>query len=161
MKKLVFLMLIALGSLQARAQSTPHAIGAHLGGSTLDLEYQYHFSKKNFLDLTAGVFDLNDGFAFQAAYNWNIKQWGGWTPDFGTWKLWGGFGAGLGYYSATRDEGFFFGPLGDVGFGFTLKRCPLTVGVDYRPMLALNTGDGFGIISRGFRNLGLTVTYRF
>lgn len=161
MKKVIFFLLILWGSLQAGAQTTPHAIGVHLGGSTLDLEYQYHFSKKNFLDVTAGVFDLNDGFSLQAAYNWNLKQWSDWTPNFGTWKVWGGFGAGLGYYNETGEDGLFFGPLGDVGFGFTLNKCPLTVGVDYRPMLALNTGDGFGIIGHGFYNLGLTVTYRF
>ena len=50
---------MALGTLTASAQKTPHAIGAHFGGSTIDLEYQYHFSKRNFLDLTAGVFNLS------------------------------------------------------------------------------------------------------
>lgn len=66
MKKLAFLLIMALGTLTASAQKTPHAIGAHFGGSTIDLEYQYHFSKRNFLDLTAGVFNLSDGFALQA-----------------------------------------------------------------------------------------------
>lgn len=86
MKKLAFLLIMALGTLTASAQKTPHAIGAHFGGSTIDLEYQYHFSKRNFLDLTAGVFNLSDGFALQGVYNWNIKQWPGWTPRFATWK---------------------------------------------------------------------------
>lgn len=78
MKRYLFTLLLALGALSVQAQKTPHAIGAHFGGSTIDLEYQYHFSKKNFLDVTAGVFNLSDGFAFQGVYNWNIKQWPNW-----------------------------------------------------------------------------------
>ena len=73
MKRYLFTLLLALGALSVQAQKTPHAIGAHFGGSTIDLEYQYHFSKKNFLDVTAGVFNLSDGFALQGVYNWNIR----------------------------------------------------------------------------------------
>lgn len=162
MKRIIFMLLVALSALTARAQSTNHAIGAHFGGSTIDLEYQYHFSNKNFLDCTAGLFDLDDGFSLQAVYNWNIKQWPQWTPNFGTWKFWGGFGGGVGFYDRGDDHaGMFFGPVGTLGFGFTLQCCPLTLGVDYRPMVAFNTGNDFSIIDRGFRNIGLTLTYRF
>ena len=48
-----------------------------------------------------------------------------------------------------------------LGFGFTLKDAPLTFGIDYRPMVAFNVGDDFSILDRGFRNLGVTLTYRF
>ena len=161
MKKFFLLLMVVLGSLTASAQKTPHAIGAHFGGSTLDLEYQYHFSNKNFLAIDAGVFDIDDGFSLQGIYNWNIKQWGNWTPRFGTWKLWGGFGAGVGIYDAGDDTNFFFGPVGNFGFGFTLKVCPLSVGLDYRPMVAFDCGDDFSIIDHGFRNIGLTLSYRF
>lgn len=157
MKKFLAIMVVALVSLTAHAQHTPHAFGAHFGGSTIDLEYQYHFSSKNFLAVNAGVFDLDEGFSLQGVYNWNIQQWGDWTPRFGTWKLWGGFGGGLGSYS----DNFFFGPVGTLGFGFTLKACPLTMGLDYRPMVAFNCGDDFSVIDCGFRNVGLSVTYRF
>ena len=54
-----------------------------------------------------------------------------------------------------------FGPVGTVGFGFTPKKLPLTVGVDYRPMVAFVLGDEFDVLSTGFYNFGLTVTYRF
>lgn len=163
MKKFILCMFVALASLcTAQAQSTPHAIGLHIGGSTIDLEYQYHFSKKNFLDVTAGVFNLNDGFAAQAVYNWNIKQWDNWTPKFATWKIWGGVGAGFGAYDfGDSCDGLFLGPVGTFGFGFTLRSCPLSVGLDYRPMVAFNLGDGDTIIKEGFRNVGLTLTYRF
>ena len=161
MKKYLLALVIALMGLTAHAQRTPHAIGAHFGGSTIDLEYQYHFSNRDFLDVTAGVFDLDDGFAFQAVYNWNIKQWGNWTPRFGTWKFWGGFGGGMGFYDHYKNDGFFFGPVGTLGFGFTLKVCPLTFGLDYRPMVAFNVGDDFDILDHGFRNIGVTLTYRF
>ena len=162
MKKILLLMFVALVALGAQAQRTPHAIGAHFGGSTMDFEYQYHFNKKNFLDVTAGVFDLDDGFSLQAVYNWNIKQWPSWTPRFATWKFWGGFGGGLGYYDdGDHHDGFFLGPVGTLGFGFTLKDIPLTFGIDYRPMIAVNLGDDFRLIDSGFKNLGVTLTYRF
>ena len=145
----------------ASAQRTPHALGIHIGGSTVDLEYQYHFNNKNFVDVTAGVFDFNDGFLAQGVYNWNIKEWGNWTPRFGTWKFWGGVGAGLGFIDDDHDNNFMFGPVGTLGFGFTLKCCPLSLGLDYRPMVAIEIGDNSGVDNRGFRNIGLSLTYRF
>lgn len=161
MKKLLFALLFVFAALTARAQSTPHAIGAHFGGSTIDLEYQYHFSNKNFIDVTAGIFNLDEGFALQGTYNWNIWQSKGWTPRFADWKFWGGFGAGIGVYDYDGCSGLFLGPVGTLGFGFTLKVCPLTFGIDYRPMVAIQLGDDSGLNDRGFRNLGLTITYRF
>ena len=162
MKRYLFTLLLALGALSVQAQKTPHAIGAHFGGSTIDLEYQYHFSKKNFLDVTAGVFNLSDGFALQGVYNWNIRQWPNWKPRFATWKFWGGFGAGIGFYDYDDGEdGVFLGPVGTLGFGFTLKDVPLTFGLDYRPMVAINLGPGDALVDHGFRNIGVTLTYRF
>lgn len=162
MKKYLLLAFFALVTLGSYAQRTPHAIGAHFGGSTIDLEYQYHFNNKNFFDVTAGVFDLDDGFSLQGVYNWNIKQWPNWTPRFATWKFWGGFGAGLGYYDDdSHKDGMFFGPVGTLGFGFTPKDIPLTIGLDYRPMVAFNVGNDFKIINSGFKNIGVTLTYRF
>jgi len=161
MKKLFLAAMLAVTGLAAHAQRTPHAVGAHFGGSTLDLEYQYHFSKRNFLDVTAGVFDLGDGFTAQATYNWNLKQWPGWTPRFATWKVWGGLGGGIGFYDHDDRDGMMVGPVGTLGFGFTLKDLPLTFGLDYRPMVAFVVGDGFDVLDSGFKNLGVTVTYRF
>lgn len=161
MKKYLLTLFIAFMGMTAYAQRTPHAIGAHFGGSTIDLEYQYHFSKRNFLDVTAGVFDLDDGFSLQGVYNWNIKQWGNWTPRFATWKFWGGLGAGIGFYDCGHADGMFLGPVGTLGFGFTLKSIPLTFGVDYRPMVAFHFADDFDILDHGFRNIGVTLTYRF
>ena len=143
------------------AQRTPHAIGFHIGGSTTDFIYQYHFNNKNFLDITAGVFDFDDGFLLQGVYNWNIKEWSNWTPRFGTWKFWGGFGAGVGFENEDHDDSFMLGPVGNLGFGFTLKCCPLSMALDYRPMVAFAVGDHSGLIDKGFRNIGLSLTYRF
>ncbi|MDD5989407.1 MAG: hypothetical protein PUC38_08055 [Bacteroidales bacterium] len=155
-KKLFLAVLLCMTALTMSAQRTKHALGVHIGGATVDVEYQYHLSDKNFLDVTAGIFDFGDGFAAQGIYNWNVKQWGDWTPKFATWKLWAGVGAGIGAY-----HDFMFGPVGTVGFGFTPKKLPLTVGVDYRPMVAFVLGDEFDVLSTGFYNFGLTVTYRF
>lgn len=162
MKKLIFTLFTTLVVTCTFAQNTPHAIGAHIGGSTIDFEYQYHFNNHNFIDATVGVFDFGDGFIAQGIYNWNIKQWSNWTPSFGTWKLWGGVGAGVGFYDdGDHGNGCILGPVGNLGFGFTLKSCPLTIGVDYRPMVAFNLGNDGHVVNKGFWDLGLTVTYRF
>lgn len=161
MKRIFLMSLFALAAFAVHAQRTPHAVGVHFGGSTIDLEYQYHFSNKNFLDVTAGIFDLGDGFFAQAVYDWNIKEWADWTPNFATWKFWGGVGGGIGFYDHDHHDGMLIGPVGTLGFGFTVKDFPLTVGLDYRPMVGMVVGDDFDIIDSGFKNIGLTLTYRF
>ncbi len=162
MKKILIAAFVAFAfSTGLHAQRTPHAIGAHFGGSTIDLEYQYHFNNRNFLDATAGIFDLDEGFCAQVVYNWNIRQWADWTPRFATWKFWGGFGGGIGAYDDGDGSGLFLGPVGMLGFGFTLKDVPLTLGLDYRPMVAVNFGHGDAILDSGFKNIGISLTYRF
>ena len=83
MKKIILGLLLALSAHQAQAQSTPHALGVHFGGSTTDIEYQYHFSKRNFLDVTLGLFDFDKGFAAQGIYNWNLHSRTGLPSDGG------------------------------------------------------------------------------
>ena len=161
MKKTILTVALACATMGVSAQRTPHAIGFHFGGSTIDFLYQYHFNNKNFLDVSAGVFDMDDGFLAQGVYNWNIQEWKNWTPRFGSWKFWGGVGGGLGFTDGDDDDGFMLGPVGNLGFGFTLKCCPLSVGIDYRPMVAFTVGDHSGLVDRGFRNIGLSMTYRF
>lgn len=162
MKKALFTALFAFASIFSYAQQTPHAIGFHLGGSTIDLEYQYHLSSRNFLDFTVGVFNLDDGFLAQGFYNWNIQQWDNWTPDFATWKLWGGVGAGVGFIDGHKHHNsLMLGPAGTIGFGFTMKAAPLTFGLDYRPMVAIALGHDSGIVDHGFFNIGITMSYRF
>ena len=102
MKKYVLTLLITLAAMPLLAQRTPDALGVHLGGSTLDIEYQYHFNKKNFVDVTVGSFDVPHGFMIQGTYNWNLKEFEDWTPNFATWKVWAGAGVGIGGYD-THD----------------------------------------------------------
>lgn len=161
MKRTIITLLFTLFAVLAIAQRTPHALGFHIGGSTVDLEYQYHFNTKNFVDATVGVFDFDDGFLAQGVYNWNIQRWSHWTPHFGTWKLWGGIGAGVGFFDDDEDNQVMLGPVGTLGFGCTLRNCPLSFGVDYRPMVAFILGGDTDIEDRGFRNIGFTLTYRF
>lgn len=161
MKKYVLTLLITLAAMPLFAQRTPHALGVHLGGSTFDVEYQYHFNKKNFFDITVGAFDIKYGFMIQGTYNWTIKEFEDWTPDFATWKVWGGVGVGIGAYDTPDRSGLVLGPTGDLGFGFTFNAVPITLGVDYRPMVAIALGSHSGLINKGFYNLGVTATYRF
>lgn len=161
MKKFVLTLLVSLAAMPLLAQRTPHALGVHLGGSTLDIEYQYHFNKKNFVDVTLGSFDVPHGFMIQGTYNWNLKDFEDWTPDFATWKVWAGAGVGIGGYDTHDYSGLMLGPVGDLGFGFTINSVPITLGIDYRPMVAIALGTHSGLVDNGFFNLGITATYRF
>ena len=106
-------------------------------------------------------FNLDDGFSASALYNWNIREWSNWTPRGGTWKLWGGVGGAVGGLSCPDYDGFLFGPAADLGFGITFKGAPVTLGVDYRPIVAFVVGGNSGVVTQGFWNFGLTLTYRF
>lgn len=161
MKKLFFVLFLGVLPLMMKGQSTPHALGFHVGGSTIDLEYQYHYNKKNFLDLNLGVFDLSHGFYGSGIYNWNLVRWSDWTPELGVWKLYAGVGGAFGYTTYRDYDGVFAGVVGTIGFGVTLKPAPLTFAVDYRPMIALALGNHSGILTPGFWNIGLSMTYRF
>ena len=161
MKKYVLTLLITLAAMPLLAQRTPHALGVHLGGSTLDIEYQYHFNKKNFVDVTVGSFDVPHGPTTPRTYNWNLKEFEDWTPNFATWKVWAGAGVGIGGYDTHDYSGLMLGPVGDLGFGFTINDVPITLGIDYRPMVAIALGTHSGLVDNGFFNLGITATYRF
>ena len=161
MKKYVLTLLITLAAMPLLAQRTPHALGVHLGGSTLDIEYQYHFNKKNFVDVTVGSFDVPHGFMIQGTYNWNLKEFEDWTPNFATWKVWAGAGVGIGGYDTHDYSGLMLGPVGDLGFVSTITDVPITLGIDYRPMVAIALGTHSGLVDNGFFTLGFTATYRF
>lgn len=160
MKKLLFTLVCSLFTLCVSAQKTNHALGLYIGGSTADLEYQYHMTPKNFLDFNAGLFNLNDGFYASGIYNWNLNSWSDWTPELGTWKLYAGVGAAVGYTSYDDYDGGFVGAVGNLGFGVTLKT-PITIALNYRPMVALVCGHHNGFLEPGLWNMGLSVVYRF
>lgn len=159
LKSVVAAIALASASLTAGAQSTPHSFGLHFGGSTIDLEYQYHFSNKNFVDATAGAFMIDNGLDVTATYNWELDRFGDSPKVY--WKWWAGVGAGLGVTTYDDYDGFYVGPAGNLGIGFTGKRVPFTFGVDYRPMFALATGDKTGLLTPLLWNFGLTLTYQF
>ena len=161
MKKLVFAVILCLGVMTASAQKTPHALGVHLGGN-LEIEYQYHFGNRNFIDATVGVFGWSHGVYGSAIYDWNIKTWTDWTPNTMDWKLYGGVGASLGYMSWKENKGFYLGAVGNIGFGFTLHSCPLTIAADLRPTFGgVIGGEHSGFSSANIWNFGLSVVYRF
>ena len=163
-KKLFLTLALVLVSSAAFAQKTSHALGFHAGGSSFDLEYRYYMDNSRFLDFTLGAFDFDKGFVISGTYNKVFQEWDHWTPNFATWKLWGGLGATLGVWDSGAQEAknqFMVGPTGVLGFGFTVNELPLTVGLDYRPSVLMTFGNGFDIVGAGFRNFGITLTYQF
>ncbi len=161
MRKILFTLILCLGSAAVFAQRSPHALGLRFGGSTMDIEYRYHFDSENFINVDVGLFQIDKGFSASAIYNWNLKQWSDWTPRLGTWKLWSGVGGAFGHTTWDKYDGMFVGVVGNLGFGFTLNTSPWTFAVDYRPMVAVALGDESGILSPGFWNFGISIVHRF
>ena len=70
-------------------------------------------------------------------------------------------GGAVGGLSCPDYDGFLFGPAADLGFGITFRGAPVTLGLDYRPVVAFVVGGNSGVVTQGFWNFGLTLTYRF
>lgn len=156
MKKLVLLVVMALGFSLANAQSEGIELGLRSGGgahSFSAIDGVYALSDKNRLhaDLAFGNRYLN----IEGLYEWQFPIGEGFV-------IYPGFG--LGYYSWERyynygwyknnkgqlvyDEGYdrysSVGILGVIGIEYQIQPIPLTVGVDFRPTFGFSNDYGFG-----------------
>ncbi len=157
MKKMILAMTLCLASLGiARAQD--HAVGLRIGGS-VELLYQQELSQDNFLQFTLGMPDY-DGFSVTGTYNWHCCEWD-WTPQTCDWHLDAGVGAQVGVYNFDH-AGFLLGAVGSCAFGCQFKSVPVSIDVDYRPVIGVVAGGGGkGFFKPGLWNFGLSVAYHF
>lgn len=157
MKKLFFTLVISLAALGVvRAQD--NAIGLRFGGSA-ELLYQRNLNASNFLQFTLS-FPNYDGLAATGIYNWRCCKWN-WTPQTCDWFLNAGVGGALGMYDFNK-AGFLVGVAGSCAFGCQFKSVPISLSVDYRPIIgAVIGGNSKGFFTPGFWNFGLSVAYHF
>lgn len=157
MKKILLLLAICLSAAAVEAQN--QAVGLRAGGS-IELLYERDLSADRFLQFTL-AFPNYDGIAVTGLYNWRCCEWTDWTPRTCDWYLNAGAGAALGAYK-FKDAGFLVGAVGSVAFGCRFRHTPISLEVDYRPMIgAVAGGDEKGFYKPGLWNFGLAVKFHF
>ena len=116
-------------------------------------------STKNFLQFTLAIPNY-EGLSLTGIYNWRCCQWD-WTPRTCDWYLNAGVGGALGFYDFD-DSGLLFGVAGSCAFGCQFKKVPISLEVDYRPVIGTVIGGySEGFFTPGFWNFGLAVAFHF
>lgn len=156
MKKLLFILAFVVGVFAA-ANAQPRAIGGRLGYG-LNATYQHSFGEKNMLQLDLGIPGFY-GVQAVGTYNWlfPIKNW---TPK-GTWNWYAGVGGGVGIGLSSW---FSIGVAGMVGLEYTFASMPLTLSVDYRPVIGPSFATGGAYFGSGdfyAGAFGLSAKFRF
>lgn len=159
MKKFALLLVATLFATSLFAQEW--SVGGRLG-SGVQAVGQYNFNQKNYVEgrFGAGWIDGAVTADFTALYNWKICTMN-WT-DEGIWF----FDAGVGVNVGGIPNYAYVGVAGMARLGYTFENIPLSLSVDYTPVI----GPGFvywggnavcGFRDRGFANFGITCTYNF
>lgn len=159
MKKLF--VLIAVIAVSATTASAQWGIGGRVGNN-VQVVGHYVFDDVNYLEARLGMGFIGGlGLDVSALYNWNLKNWD-WTP--GNWFLDAGVGANIG----VNKNYLFVGAQGMCKFGYTFEDFPLSLAVDFSPVvgpqIALNDNPGIntGFNTWGlFSGWGLSCVYRF
>jgi hypothetical protein len=159
MKKFLLAIVAVLCVSAVSAQQYQNSIGLRLGYGA-ELQYERHFSEKNYLEANLGLSGFGGDRIFaNVMYNWNLCDWD-WTPSAGRWFLSAGVGGSLGMWGYEHEGanrlGMQVGVAGDVAFGIRFNK-PVTLSVDYRPTVYF-LHDAWG---QGFSGIALTCTYNF
>ncbi len=158
MKKSILMLMTVLCSLATAQAQEKNAVGLRFGDG-VELLYQRNLSTQNFLQFTLN-FPHFDGIAATGIYNWKCCRWN-WTPRTCDWYLNAGVGGALGLYD-FKDSGFLLGVAGSCAFGCHFKNAPVSLEVDYRPVIGAVIGGGSdGVYEPGFWNFGLAVKFHF
>ncbi len=150
MKKLLLILVAVVMATGAFAQDYKNSIGLRLGYGA-ELQYERHFSDKNYLEANLGLSGFGGDLFVNALYNWNLCDWN-WTPSAGRWFLSAGVGASVGMWA----KHFQAGVAGNVAFGIRFNK-PVTLSLDYRPTIYF-LHNAWG---DGFYGIALTCTYNF
>jgi hypothetical protein len=131
MKKFLLLVVASLFVTGAFAQDW--SVGAR-AGSGFQAVGQYSFNQKNYVEARFGL-NLVPGAAadLTGLYNWRLLQWD-WTPEAGTWFLDAGVGASVG----GAKQYAYFGATGMARFGFKFRKVPISLSIDYSPVIGLD-----------------------
>ncbi|MBO4434034.1 MAG: hypothetical protein J5769_01100 [Bacteroidales bacterium] len=152
MKKLIVIVALMLG-IAVAASAQPRALGVR-GGYSTELSYQ-HSLGENFLEFDLGWDAYYSGINIAAAYDFSIMPLGpfnlyaGPAADLYTWD----------YYDAAKDAHLMRLGLGigaQVGLEYFFDAIPLQLSLDWRPMVTLIGGVGFG-----WHGIALGLRYAF
>lgn len=159
MKKFLLAVVALLCVSAVSAQKYENSIGLRLGYGA-ELQYERHFSEKNYLEANLGLSGFGGDRIFaNVMYNWNLCDWD-WTPSAGRWFLSAGVGGSLGMWGYEHEGanrlGMQVGVAGDVAFGIRFNK-PVTLSLDYRPTIYF-LHNAWG---QGFSGIALTCTYNF
>ena len=157
MRKLILATIFCLFATTSFAQS--NALGLR-AGSGAELQYEHLFSSGNALKVNAGLFDFDGNFFGTVIYNWELCNWGNWTPNAGNWFLQAGVGGAVGMFDFDAEgdgSALNVGVSGDVAFGIHFSGAPITLAIDYRPTVFL-LNDSW---SHGFGSYGLSCVFHF
>ena len=176
MKKILILVSLLLGT-SAGLMAQSRAVGLRIGATGIDASYQYEMSRTTFFQGELGMDfgssgDAGAGFKAVGTYNivWARPAW----TDMGTWAIYAGPGAALGYVGdrvtykselskiKTRDHGFMFAIAAQAGIEYNFE-FPLQLSADIRPYFGIHAGHKTGFYNRGLYGFipTLSARYRF
>ena len=162
MKKLFLLIVASLFITGAFAQDW--GVGARVG-SGFQAVGQYGYNANNYVEARIGaswldVSNLDGNLTVDATvlHNWKIYTMD-WTPSAGEWF----FDAGVGLNAGGGKHHGYFGVAGMARLGFTFYEVPLSLSVDYTPVIGPTFHKDLPAKFRnmGFANIGVTCTYNF
>lgn len=160
MKKFLLLAVVAMFATTAFAQDWK--VGGRLG-SGFQAVAQYGYEHGRYIEGRFGAGWLDGGVSadFTALHNWNICTMD-WTPRGGDWFFDAGVGVNVGGVGGYA----YVGLAGMARLGFTFNSAPVSLSIDYTPVIgpAIGYGGGHSVAAFrgvGFANFGLTCTYNF
>lgn len=152
MKKVLFIAAIVFGMAFA-ANAQDRTIGVH-GGYGWELSYQQPMSVGPFTTLDADLGLWGHAFALSATFN-------NYMPIEGNFSWF--YGAGAGIMAESYSGVAWVAPaiVGRLGVQYAFQEIPLTLSLDWKPMINFMIGDVSGFNSYGLYGGGLGIRYRF
>ena len=160
MKKFLLAIVAVMFATGAFAQDW--SVGGRIG-SGFQAVGQYGYSADKYLEARFGASWLDSGVTadFTVLHNWNVCTMD-WTPSAGEWF----FDAGVGLNVGGREHYAYVGVTGMARLGITFNGAPVSLSLDYSPVIGPGIGYWKGgsaaeFRSMGFANVGITCTYNF
>lgn len=160
MKKFLLAIVAVMFATGAFAQDW--SVGGRIG-SGFQAVGQYGYSADKYLEARFGASWLDSGVTadFTVLHNWNVCTMD-WTPSAGEWF----FDAGVGVNVGGREHYAYVGVAGMARLGITFNSAPVSLSLDYTPVIGPGIGYWKGSSAAdfrgvGFANVGITCTYNF
>ena len=133
-------------------------------GSGFQADAQYAYNGSDYLEARFGASWIDHGTVtadFTILHNWHILDMD-WTPSAGKWF----FDAGVGLNVGGREHYAYVGVVGMARLGIEFSGAPVSLSLDYSPVIGPGIGYGGGTShaafrEMGFANVGITCTYNF